>query len=140
MKKTADIEVRLLRRAKRGDMIRLYKDAGWWEPEYSRNSSFLDNIVKDSYCFAAAFHKKEMVGMGRALSDGCSDAYIQDVVVLKKFRGNGIGAEIIKAIISHLHSNKIDWIGLIAQPGTESFYKELGFRRMKKHIPMKLAD
>ena len=138
MKKSANIEIKIIRRAKREDIIRLYKDAGWWEPGYSRNLSFLDNIVKHSFCFAAAFHKNEMIGMGRALSDGCSDAYIQDVVVLKRFRGHGIGAEIIKKIISHLHSNSIDWIGLVAQPGTEDFYKELGFRRLKGHVPMKL--
>ena len=29
--------------------------------------------------------------MGRAISDGCSDAYIQDVVVYSEFRGQGIG-------------------------------------------------
>jgi ribosomal protein S18 acetylase RimI-like enzyme len=138
MKNKSDIEVRIIRRAKREDIIRLYKDAGWWEQEYTKNLSFVENITKDSFCFAGAFHKKEMIGMGRALSDGCSDAYIQDVVVLKKFRGNGIGAEIIKTLISHLQSNRIDWIGLVAQPGTESFYKELGFRRLKGHIPMKL--
>ncbi|HCE46937.1 MAG TPA: N-acetyltransferase [Lentisphaeria bacterium] len=140
MKKTANIEIRLIRKANREDIIRLYKDAGWWKPEFSRNSSFIDSIVKDSYCFAVAFHNKDLIGMGRGISDGCSDAYIQDVVVLKKFRGHGIGAEIIKKIISHLHSNNIDWIGLVAQPGTEKFYKELGFRRMKKHIPMLLEQ
>jgi len=138
MKNKIAVEIKLIRKAKREDIIRLYKDAGWWKAEYSKNATFLDKIVSGSYCFAAAFHKKEMIGMGRSLSDGCSDAYIQDVVVLKKFRGNGIGAEIIKAIISHLHTNGIDWIGLVAQPGTENFYREIGFLKMKKHVPMLL--
>ncbi|HBC89066.1 MAG TPA: N-acetyltransferase [Lentisphaeria bacterium] len=138
MKKSADIKIRFLRKAKREDIICLYKDAGWWRDDFSKNLSFLDRIVKDSFCFAAAFRDGEMIGMGRGISDGCSDAYIQDVVVLKKYRGNGLGAEIIKAIVKHLRSKKIDWIGLVAQPGTEKFYKRLGFQKMKKHVPMLL--
>ena len=138
MKKSSDIEIRLIRKADRRDIIRLYKDAGWWKTEYSKNSSFIDRIVPGSYCFAAAFHKGRIIGIGRALSDGCSDAYIQDVVVLKKYRGNGVGADIIKEIVGHLRSNGIDWIGLVAQPGTGKFYRRLGFRTMKAHMPMLL--
>ena len=130
----------MIRKAARKDIIRLYKDAGWWKPSYARNITFIDRIVKDSCCFAAAFHDGEMIGMGRALSDGSSDAYIQDVVVLKRYRGHGIGAEIITAIVKELHARKIDWIALVAQPGTEKFYRNLGFRRMKDHIPMQLEQ
>jgi aralkylamine N-acetyltransferase len=42
------------------------------------------------------FVEKKMIGMGRALSDLTSDAYIQDVTVLKAFRGKGIGKKLFK--------------------------------------------
>jgi len=138
MKSKIPLEIRIIRKASRAEIINLYKDAGWWKPEYDKDSSFIDCIVKNTYCFAGAFHNDRMIGMGRGISDSCSDAYIQDVVVLKKFRGHGIGGAIIRRIVEHLQSNGIDWIALIAEPGTEKFYKELGFRRMKKHIPMLL--
>lgn len=138
MKNKIQFEVRLLRKASRTAIIALYREAGWWKPEYSKDSSFIDSIVKNTYCFAGAFQRNKMIGMGRGISDGCSDAYIQDVVVLKKYRGHGIGAEIIGKIVNHLQSNGIDWIALVAEPGSEKFYGKLGFRRMKKHIPMLL--
>jgi spermidine synthase len=138
MKSKNPFEIRIIRKANRAELITLYKEAGWWKPDFSKDSSFIDCIVKHTYCFAGAFHKNKMIGMGRAISDGCSDAYIQDVVVLKKYRGNGIGAAIIKEIVAHLQSNGIDWIALVAEPGTEKFYNGLGFRRMKEHIPMLL--
>lgn len=120
--------------------IRLYKDAGWWKDSYNANISFIDKIVKNSFAFVAAFDdNNQIVGIGRALSDGCSDAYIQDVVVLKSSRGKGIGKAIIKFLIKELKSHNIDWIGLIGEPNTETFYEQLGFKSLKDHTPMTLS-
>jgi spermidine synthase len=138
MQNKLPIEIKIIRNAVRADIIALYKEAGWWKPDYSKDSSFVDRIVKNTQCFAGAFHKKKMIGMGRGISDGCSDAYIQDVVVLKKYRAQGVGAAIIRKIVEALQADGIDWIALVAEPSTEKFYKGLGFRRMKKHIPMLL--
>jgi spermidine synthase len=78
--------------------------------------------------------------MGRALSDLASDAYIQDVTIIKEFRGKGIGRKIIIKLIEKLKGNNVDWIGLVAQPGTSSFYEELGFEVLKDHVPLKYKD
>ena len=118
-------------------MIILYKDADWWQSSYDTHPEFLDDILKNSAVFAAAFLDGKMIGMGRALSDMASDAFIQDVVVLKKYRGKGIGKQIIKCLTAQLEQNGVDWIGLVAQPGTTSFYKGLGFEVLKDHVPMK---
>ena len=121
--------------------IELYKDGGWWEDSYDANTSFIDKIVKDSFIFVAAFDdNNQIVGIGRALSDGCSDAYIQDVVVLKSSRGQGIGKALIKFLIKELKSHNIDWIGLIGEPNTENFYTQLGFKLLKNHTPMILSN
>lgn len=130
--------VKLIKRVNREQFIQLYKEANWWLPEYDKESLFIDKIVSGSFLFSGAFDKKgQMVGMGRALSDGCSDAYIQDVVVLKSHKKQGIGREIVKFLISELIKHNIDWIGLIGEPGTESFYEKLGFQKMVNCIPMK---
>ena len=78
--------------------------------------------------------------MGRALSDMASDAYIQDVAVLNEFQGRGIGKKIIQTLITELQKNGVDWIGLIAQPGTSGFYENLGFQVLEGHVPLKLKD
>ncbi len=122
------------------DLKALYKDAGWWEPSYDLNPEFLNYIVKTSAIFIGAFYKKKMIGMGRALSDLVSDAYIQDVTVLKTYRGKGTGKKIIQALIKELKKKGVDWIGLVAEPGTSSFYKELGFDELKDHIPLRYKE
>ena len=131
------MDIRLLDKVDRGEFIRLYEDAGWWDDEYYSDTSFIDRVVSGSVLFAGAFDPSGgMVGMGRAISDGCSDAYIQDLVVLSEHRGKGIGKGIVRFLITELGRLNIDWIGLVAEPGSKKFYEGLGFRKMKKHCPM----
>jgi spermidine synthase len=121
------------------DFINLYKDAGWWLDEYDKDISFIQPLVKGSFLFAVAFDDNmRIIAMARAISDGVSDAYIQDVVVLKSYRNNGIGVKIINFILQKLQEHGVDWVALIAEPGTESFYNNLNFQKMPDFIPMKL--
>lgn len=118
----------------------LYKDAGWWDENCERHPAFLSRVVQQSALFVGAFCDQKMIGMGRALSDLVSDAYIQDVTVLQTFRGRGIGKKIIRLLIAGLRDHGVDWIGLIGEPYTRAFYENLGFREMPGHIPYRLKD
>ncbi len=131
------IDIRIITSAREDELIRLYKDAGWWKKEYDKNTDFLKTLVSNSSCFVGAFSKNSMIGMGRALSDLSSDAYIQDVAVLKPFRGKGIGAKIMKKLVAFLQQHQVDWIGLIAKPNTSMFYVKLGFEPLTDHVPLK---
>ncbi len=132
--------IKTIKSASKKDLIRIYKEAGWWDTSYDKHPEFLNHIVEDSAVFVGAFLEKNLIGIGRALSDLASDAYIQDVAVLKEFRGKGIGRKIIQTLIKKLKENGVDWIGLVAQPGTSSFYEELGFEVLKDHVPLKYKD
>lgn len=116
----------------------LYKDAEWWEDSWDNEKEWLNQIVKNSFVFIALYLEKEIIGMGRAISDGISDAYIQDIIVKENFKRKGFGKIILKEIIKRLKNNKIDWIGLIAKPNTKSFYEKCDFKEMDNFTPMKL--
>jgi spermidine synthase len=137
---TGPIEIKVVTVADRGAVKKLYQEAGWWRAgdETADGCSWIDELVKGSFCFAGAFRGAEMIGMGRAVSDGVSDAYIQDVVVAKAHRGAGIGERIIGEIVAFLRQRRIGWIGLIAEPGTHPFYERLGFSAMPGYTPMLL--
>ena len=133
--KTDTIEIYETRQSDRDQIIQLYKEAGWWKPENDRQPEFVDKIAENSYCFVGAFCGQRMIGMGRTLSDGVSDAYIQDVTVLREYRGRGIGGKIIARLLLKLRADRVGWIGLIGEPGTGDFYKKLGFTEMKDSVP-----
>ena len=119
------------------DIVTLYKEGGWWKEEYQPDA--LPHLIKGSYAFAMAIDltQNKAVGMGRVLSDGTSDAYIQDVIVLPTYRNQGIGSKIITFLVQLCLSKDIHWIGLIAEPGSEAFYHRLEFHLMKDHVPMR---
>ena len=77
------------------------------------------------------------VGMGRIISDGVSDAYLQDVAVLPTYRNRGIGQQIVEKLVEICQNAGIDWIGLVGQPGTISLYQRCGFQEMEGHTAMK---
>lgn len=131
------IKVKSLKNTDREGVVALFKDAGWWDESYG-SGDFIPLIVRRSTVFVGAFDGERLVGMGRAISDGISDAYIQDVVVLGEMRGQGIGKRIVEEIIRRLHRRGIDWIGLVSTPGSEGFYRTMGFEVMERHSPMLL--
>lgn len=137
-KKLNGLEIKLVRTVPVDEFQALYQSAGWWQDDYKITDEFLRRIPEKSALFAGAFLEKKLIGMGRALSDLCSDAYIQDVVVLSDYQKLGIGSMIVKFLVEELKKRGVDWIGLIGEPGTRSFYENLGFRQMKDYIPFKL--
>jgi len=119
-------------------IITLYRAQGWWDP--ADRPALLRRIIKGSHCFLTAEKDGVVVGMGRAISDGVSDAYIQDVAVLKSERGAGTGSAIIKALEKRLKADGIKWLGLIAQDGSSPFYARLGFKELERAAPMLSKD
>ena len=93
-------------------------------------------IIRGSHCFMIASHEGRLVGMGRAISDRVSDAYIQDLAVQPAFRGKGIGTGIVNELVGRLRQDGLVWIGLVAEAGTWDFYKKAGFAEMPGSILM----
>ena len=74
------------------------------------------------------FDDQQLIGFGRAISDGLIQAAIYDVAVLPSYQGLGIGKQIIERIVESLPG--CNFI-LYASPGKELFYEKLRFRKMK---------
>lgn len=116
-------------------LVTLYQAAGWWSAE-TDNRTLLTGIVKGSHYFCVAVNDQTIVGMGRSISDGVSDAYIQDVTVAENFRTQGIATRIVTLLIEKLEADGIGWIGLIAESGSDRLYRPLGFTPMSNSTPM----
>ena len=124
-----EIEYRVLKQVTPEDvaaMAELYRENRWIGPEDS--AEFIAKGMLDAAVAVAAYSDGKLIGMGRALSDGVSDAYLQDIAVSTAFRRRGIGGGIVRTLVAELRRNGVDWIALVGEPGTESFYRELGFK------------
>lgn len=74
------------------------------------------------------FHADQLIGFGRAISDGAYQAAVHDVAVVPELQGQGIGSAIMREILKRLP--QCNFI-LYAAPGKEDFYRKLGWRKMK---------
>ena len=118
------------------EIVELYKAAGWWQ-ESPEARAVIGPMIRGSLCFMVARSiEGRIVGMARVISDGYSDAYIQDVVVQPNYRGRGVGRELVRRLTQFCLARKIAWIGLVAEPGTQGLYEELGFGPLVGYQPM----
>jgi spermidine synthase len=120
-------------------LLALYEAAGWWAPDPGAAAQLL-RLVSGSHCFLTASSGDRILGMGRAISDGVSDAYIQDVTVRPDVRGRGIGSGIVSRLLARLHADGIGWVGLIAERNSHGFYRRLGFSEMADSVPMLIKN
>ena len=133
-------EIQIVHNWDEQEIIRLYKEGQWWEE--TADPLMIAPLIKNSFVFIVAVDKttNKAIGMGRVLSDGISDAYIQDVIVLKKWRGKGVGQKIVKELLSYCLNRHITWIALISEPNQKDFYVPLGFKEMNHYTPMKYEN
>ena len=118
------------------EVVDLYRSAGWWE-ESPANRSRIEPMIRGSFCFMVARTSEgRIVAMGRVISDGASDAYIQDVVVLPAYRRRGIGRELVRRLTLFCMERNIGWIGLVAEPGSVALYQGLGYGALEGFQPM----
>ena len=136
-KNCSNIEIKFVDDWKEDEIVNLYKAGNWWKEDY--DSSSIKFLIKGSHKFAVVINKDEnkAIGMGRLISDGVSDAYIQDLIILDDYRGLGLGKKLVNYLVNYCKKNKINWIGLISEPDQDGFYSKLGFSIMKKYTPMK---
>jgi len=71
-----------------------------------------------------------LVGMGRVVGDGGVYLYLQDVIVLERWRNNGIGTRITEALLDHVRElgGPGTFVGLMAAVGAGPFYERFGFQ------------
>ena len=74
-------------------------------------------------------HDGRVVGCGRVVGDGGLYFYLQDVIVLPAFQGQGLGRRIMQPILAYLdqHARAGAFVGLMAAQGVSDFYAQFGF-------------
>jgi GNAT superfamily N-acetyltransferase len=71
-----------------------------------------------------------LVGIGRVVGDGGVYLYLQDVIVLERWRNNGIGTRITEALLDHVRElgGPGTFVGLMAAAGAGPFYERFRFQ------------
>ena len=106
-------------------VLDLYASVGW--TGYSSHPEMLEKALEHSLLVLAAVDGDRLVGLLRAVGDGYSIIFIQDILVLPAYQRQGIGRNLLEQAISHFPG--IYQLHLLTDntEKTRSFYEALGF-------------
>jgi len=101
----------------------------------------LQTIASDpNVVFCIAKDGSRIVGMGVLYivrKVGRSQSHIEDVVVLREYRGQGIGTALLKKLIAVARPKRVDMIELTSNPrktAANKLYQKLGFKRRETNV------
>ena len=107
------------------EILGLYARLGW--TNYTDKPEMLKNAYLNSLKIYGAYVDNKLVGIIRAVGDGFSVLFIQDLLVHPDFQRNGIGTLLLKRMLKEYEN--VYQMHLITEDSekTVSFYKSLGF-------------
>ena len=100
----------------------LRESVGW-----NRMEKELNNPKLTSYYHIAAYDEDNLVGFIDCISNGVTDAYIQDLIVHPDFQGKGLGSELMNKMIEYLKKAGIYMISVLYDEDLKDFYARFGF-------------
>jgi N-acetylglutamate synthase-like GNAT family acetyltransferase len=94
-----------------------------WASEMSRET--LARAIANSICFGV-YHKDELIGLGRAVTDLATYAYWTDVVIAATHRRGGLGRWLSDCMLAHPDLQGLRRVALLTRDAAD-LYSQLGF-------------
>ncbi len=109
------------------EYLGIRKMVNWKKLSEVQAKKALDN----SLYYVGAYKGDELVGLGRIVGDGAVICYVQDLIVIPKYQGKGIGSRILNTLIDYVKKIGEDdttmMMCLMCAKGRERFYEKHGF-------------
>ena len=110
-------------------LIDLYASVGW--SNYTNRPQQLEQAFHQSLFVMAAYDEDRLVGLIRAVGDGLTIVFIQDLLVYPHYQRQGIGRSLLQQTLGRFKD--VYQIQLATEQSDKNlaFYRELGFRRQE---------
>ena len=105
-------------------LLDLYNDASW--TAYTDEPDLLIEAIKNSLKVWTLWDGERLIGLARTIGDGSTIAYLQDILILKAYQGQGLGSRLLSQIVEE--NKNIRQFVLLTDNSemTKNFYKKLG--------------
>lgn len=112
------------------EILRLYASVGW--TAYTDHPDVLQKGFENSMLTLAAYEGDQLLGIIRAVGDGYTIVFVQDILVFPEHQRKGVGSALLQAILDRCsHVRQIE-LATDNTPKTIAFYKSMGFREMSE--------
>ncbi|MCG9659068.1 MULTISPECIES: GNAT family N-acetyltransferase [Vibrio] len=89
----------------------------------------VEKSIEHSLCFGVYTASNEQVGFARMITDRATFAYLSDVFVVEKAKGEGVGKQLIKAIDEHPELQGLRRI-MLATSDAHGLYRQFGYQEV----------
>ncbi|MBT2503518.1 GNAT family N-acetyltransferase [Curtobacterium sp. ISL-83] len=126
-------------RPARDELLRLYASVGW--TAYTRDPDRLVAAVAASQLvLVARTDEGALVGLARAISDGLTIAYVQDVLVDPAVQRTGVGGALLDEVLRRTADIRQVVLLTDAEPAQRAFYESRGFTETHDVAPQPLRS
>ena len=121
------IEIRPYPEYRVDELLPLYAAVGW--TNYTARPEMLEAAYRNSLCVLGAYDGDRLIGVLRAVGDGASVVFVQDLLVLPAYQRQGIGTRLLQTLLDRYA--EVYQIELLTDdtPKTTAFYESLGLIR-----------
>ena len=108
------------------EVLPLYEAVGW--TNYTQNPTMLKEAYKNSLHILAALNEEgKLLGVLRAVGDGASILFIQDILVTPEYQHQGIGTKLLQQTLEKYMNVYQIQLATDNSTKTVSFYESNGF-------------
>lgn len=108
----------------------LYQSVGW--TSYLRRPGLLREAYAASLKILAAWDEHRLIGVARAVGDGASILYVQDLLVHPEYQGKGVGSSLLKQMLACYPDVNQALLLTDDTENTVRFYENAGFQKVAK--------
>ena len=119
------MEIREYTEYREEEILRLYTAVGW--TAYTDNPDTLEQGFCHSLLTLAAYEGDELIGLIRAVGDGSTIVFIQDLLVDPAHQRQGIATALVRAVLARYPDVRQVELVTDNTPRTIAFYRSLGF-------------
>jgi GNAT superfamily N-acetyltransferase len=109
------------------ELIHKFLTSCYWAEGIPKET--VDRSIENSLCFGL-YGNGQQVGFARVISDFATYAYIGDVFVVERFRGEGWGKLLMRSIMQHPDLRGLRRWGLVTRDA-HRLYAQFGFQPVK---------
>ena len=106
------------------EILNLYNDVSWCS--YTSKPKMLEHAFEHSLKILGAYDGEKLVGIIRAVGDGYSILFIQDILVLTEYHHRGIGKKLLQTMLDLYPDVYQTELATDCTEKTISFYKSCG--------------
>ena len=124
------MEIREYRQYDEREILLLYASVGW--TAYTDQPETLRRGFENSLLTLAAYEENRLIGVLRAVGDGQTIVFVQDLLILPEYQRRGVGTALLRELLARYPQVRQIELTADDSPSLLAFYRKTGFVPMSE--------